>query len=95
MKLLHTQQFVHDLQHECAYLRERNPAAARRLRDRVLTATQRLGKFPESGRAWRLPGARELIIPGCPYVVIYRIQEGVAVETLKLFHTSREFPDVH
>jgi toxin ParE1/3/4 len=95
VKLQHSQQFLRDVQHECAFLRERSPAAARQLLDRVHSAGERLKQFPECGRAWRHPGARELVLPGLPYIVIYRIKEGAVVETLKLFHTARDVPHVH
>lgn len=95
MKLLHARRFLQDVEREFAYWKERDPAVARQLRERVLAVTERLAKFPESGRAWRVPGARELVVPGLPYIVIYRIKDGGIVQTLKLLHTARESPNVH
>jgi addiction module RelE/StbE family toxin len=95
MKLLHTRRFLQDLEREFSYWNERDPAVARQLRERVLAVTERLAKFPESGRAWRVPGTRELVVPRLPYIVIYRIRGDGVVETLKLFHTARETPHVH
>lgn len=95
MKLLHTRQFLRDVEREFSYWKERDPAIAHRLRERVLSITERLATFPESGRAWRIAGARELIVPGLPYIVIYRIKDDAIVETLALFHTAREVSDVH
>lgn len=94
MKLQHTQRFLADLEREFAYWKDRNPAVARQLRDRVLAVTERITQFPESGRAWHLPGTRELVAPGLPCIVIYRTNEG-SVETLKLFQTSRDAPHVN
>jgi plasmid stabilization system protein ParE len=95
MKLLHARRFLQDVEREFAYWKERDPAVAKQLRERVFAVTDRLATFPEAGRAWRVPGARELVVPGLPYIVIYRIKDSGVVETLKLLHTAREVPHVH
>ncbi len=71
-----------------------NPAAAERVKQRVLAAVVRLEHFPESGSAWKRPGTRELGLPGLPYVLIYCVEESVVV-VLALLHSAREAPDVH
>ena len=55
------------------YLTARDPAAAARIRDRVVTQTEALIQFPRRGRPGRVEGTRELIITGTPYLVAYRI----------------------
>jgi toxin ParE1/3/4 len=44
------------------------------------------------GRPGRWPGTRELIIPGTPYIVPYRVK-GPVVEILRVFHGARRWPD--
>ncbi len=43
------------------------------------------------GRAGRVPGTRELVISGTPYIVPYRVRGG-AVEVLRVFHAARRWP---
>jgi toxin ParE1/3/4 len=94
VKLRLSQRFRDDLRQEYQFIRQANPAAARVVRDRIIKAIQRLKRFPESGRAWRLAGSRELVIAGLPYIVIYMVDDD-AVVVLSLFHESREVPHVH
>ena len=93
MKLEVSQRFYSELRWQCTFLRERNPDAARKLRDRVLRSLARLEQFPDSGRSWRTAGTRELVIPGLPYIAIYRIQDNTVV-VLSLLHTARQVPHV-
>ena len=63
-------------------------------RGRIVKAVRRLAQFPEAGRAWRLEGCRELIMPGLRYLVIYKVT-GDSVIVASLFHEAREVPHVH
>ena len=94
MRLVLSQRFRDDLRRVYRFIRQANPAAAAVVRDRIIKTIQRLKRFPESGRAWRLPGSRELVISGLPYIVIY-VVEGDDVVVVSLFHESREVPHVH
>ncbi len=94
MKLVLSEAFREELREEFLYLRKKNPAAARVVRDRIIAAIQRLKNYPESGRAWRLPGSRELVIHGLPYIVIYKVS-AEAVVVASLLHSSREVQRVH
>ncbi|MDR2726446.1 MAG: type II toxin-antitoxin system RelE/ParE family toxin, partial [Deltaproteobacteria bacterium] len=49
-------------------------------------------QFPESGRPGRVPGTRELVIAGLPYLLPYRVRNDV-VEILRFFHTSQKPPN--
>jgi toxin ParE1/3/4 len=46
------------------YIEQDNPVAAGSVVSRVELAGNRLGEFPERGRAGRVEGSRELVIPG-------------------------------
>jgi plasmid stabilization system protein ParE len=76
---------------EYDYLAGRNPEAARQVFRRIVSATRRLGEFPHSGRVGQVEGTRELVVPGLPYVMIYRVGSGT-VEILRVFHMSRDWP---
>jgi len=71
--------------------RER-PAAARTVAERIFAAIDRLGKHPASGRPGRVSGTRELVVPGTPFIVPYRVRDEV-VEVLHVFHGARRWPD--
>jgi toxin ParE1/3/4 len=83
---------LENLQAEIEFVNEENPAAASRLARELFEATDRLGEFPGMGRAGRVPGIRELVIPGTPYILPYRVRAG-AVEILRVFHAARKWPE--
>jgi plasmid stabilization system protein ParE len=68
---------------QLAYLAERNPLAARRLRERIATAQQQLADFPQSAPRATAPGTRRLMV--APYVLTYR-ERGADVEILDFRH---------
>jgi addiction module RelE/StbE family toxin len=94
MKLRRTRRYHAELRQQYEFLHSRNPKAAEAVVDRINRATLRLKEFPESGRSWRRPGTRELLVPGTPFIVIYRITDD-AIEVLSLLHTAQDAPHVH
>jgi addiction module RelE/StbE family toxin len=66
-----------------------NAQAARKVVKRIRQAVERLAEFPESGRMGQVAGTRELVVPGLPYLVVYRIGED-SVDILRVFHTAQE-----
>ncbi|MBI2431854.1 MAG: type II toxin-antitoxin system RelE/ParE family toxin [Candidatus Hydrogenedentes bacterium] len=40
----------------------------------INTAANSLTEFPERGRVGRIPGTCELVVPGTPYIIPYRIK---------------------
>lgn len=73
------------------YIAEDHPTAATQTANRVLETIAYLRDHPGIGRAGRIPGTREVLIPGLPYIVPYRVK-GEAIEILGVLHTSREWP---
>jgi toxin ParE1/3/4 len=78
-----------NLDAEAEYIAVDDPAAAGRVVLRILQAAERLKKNPAMGRAGRVAGTRELVVPGTPYIVPYRVR-GEAVEILRVFHAARK-----
>lgn len=76
---------------EAGYIGEENPAAAARIVQKIFRATNLLKKNPAMGRPGRVAGTRELIVPGTPYIIPYRVRED-AVEILRVFHARRKWP---
>lgn len=82
---------LRDLDDIYDYTAQGSVPAARRNETRIRAAAQRLGRFPESGRAGRIDGTRELVVPGLPYIVIYRIEDA-GVLVLSVRHGARDWP---
>jgi toxin ParE1/3/4 len=76
---------------QLAYITERNPSAAIDLGDAMESAVARLADYPNSGRPGRVPGTRELVVTGTPYLVVYRV-EPAAVVILRVLHGAQRWP---
>jgi len=68
-----------------------NPIAAFRLVDAFFDRTQKLlSSNPHSCRKGRVPGTRELVLSGIPFIAAYR--ETDRVEILAVVHSARDWP---
>lgn len=81
-----------NLDHEAEYIAGDNPQAAVQTVARIREAVERLASHPWSGRPGRVPGTRELVVPGTPYLVPYRVR-GNTVEILRVFHGAHRWPE--
>jgi len=73
-----------------AYVSESSFEAADRQVLILLNAAATLADFPEKGRPGRRRGTRELVVPGTPYIVAYRIR-GSTIEVLAVIHGARRW----
>jgi addiction module RelE/StbE family toxin len=71
------------------YIAVANPEAARRTIDSVERSIERITDFPLSGRIGSVPGTRELIVPGLPYLVVYLVTDSEVV-ILRVFHDKQD-----
>jgi len=93
MKIAWSPEAIEDLVSLRAYIAEDNPAAARRtVQHLVESIEQLLPDNPRIGRAGRVPGTRELVIPRSPYIVPYRLQR-TTIQILRVYHAARRWPD--
>jgi toxin ParE1/3/4 len=83
---------LRNLDEEAEYIARDDPDAAARTVQRIASAVEQLTNHLASGRIGRVPGTRELIVTGTPYIVPYRVR-GDAVEVLRVFHAARKWPD--
>jgi toxin ParE1/3/4 len=74
------------------YIAQDRPMAAERMVEHIRDSVDQLAQFPSLGRAGRVPGTRELIVGGSPFIVPYRIREDV-IEIITVFHAARRWPD--
>ena len=79
---------VSDLSDIRTYISEENPAAAEAVTKRILRSVDRLQSFPNSGRIGVVPGTREVVVPGLPYIVLY-VHDDEEVEIISVFHGAQ------
>jgi toxin ParE1/3/4 len=58
---------------------------------RIEIAASQLAEYPLVGRAGRVPGTRELLVLGTPYLLAYRVKAD-AIEILRVLHGARRWP---
>ena len=93
MKIAWSPEAIEDLVSLRAYIAEDNPAAARRTVQHIVESiAQLLPDNPRIGRAGRVPGTRELVIPRTPYIMPYRLQR-TTIQILRVYHAARRWPD--
>jgi len=82
-----------DLDEIWDYIAERNPDAADRVIDTILTRVRSLARFPLTGRARDdlRPGLRSS--PVSPYVILFRPVDDT-VTILRIIHGARDIPAV-
>jgi toxin ParE1/3/4 len=73
MKIRWSPTAVSDLVSIRDYIAQDSPSAARKISQVIKKSVERLRSFPLSGRVGRVPGTRELVIPGTSYIAAYKI----------------------
>jgi toxin ParE1/3/4 len=86
-----TSKAIQDLISIKEYIEQDNPKAAIDLTKKiVLKVVEQLTRFQNIGKAGRVYGTRELIIPNTPYIAVYWVKSG-SVEVLRVLHTSMKW----
>lgn len=91
MKLRFTPQAKENLEDIAAYVRERNPEAALRVRAAIIQSLSMLVRFPYIGRRQRTLGVRKLVTRRYPYLVYYLVddrRQEIAILAIK--HPAQE-----
>ena len=84
---------LQNLDEEADYIAQEDPATAKLVVKRIVDAIHLLPDNPALGRAGRIHGTRELIVPDTRYIVPYRVRPRLnRIEILRVFHTSRRLP---
>lgn len=92
MRIAWTETAIANLTEIREYIEREQPEAARRVAQRILISVERLAKHPYLGRPGREPDTRELIVPGLPYIVPYKVH-GDRLAILAVFHAKQDRPD--
>lgn len=91
MKIVYRREAFADLDHHFTYIAQDRPRAARHVVERVRSAIERLETFPYSGRQGEVDGTFELVVPGLPFIAVYRVTD--RVEIIAVFHAAQKRED--
>lgn len=91
MKIRLTKAAIRDLREVQAYIAADDPRAALRVTSKLEKAIALIGDQPQIGRPISAQSKREWSVPGLPYVIPYRVSDGV-IEIIRIYHTSRKRP---
>jgi addiction module RelE/StbE family toxin len=91
VKLVWTRYALSDRDDIFSFIQTENPQAAVLIDEQIAAAAQRLTAFPQSGRAGRIGGTRELTVPRTPYIIAY-IALPDRVRVLRVLHGARLWP---
>ena len=91
MTIVWSPRAIDHLTHLRSYIASDNPNAANRIAATLLKAVERLAELPNLGRPGRVAGTRELVVPGTPYVIPYRVR-GDRLEVIAVFHGRQKWP---
>jgi addiction module RelE/StbE family toxin len=80
---------ISDLAKIRRYIANDKPIAARNVAVRIKKTVNALNEHPALGRHGRIEGTRELVVSGLPYIIPYRVKNGI-IEILRVFHTAME-----
>lgn len=91
MRLRWTTPAAQDLYNIVRRIQQDSPDAAATIAKTLYDGCGRLGSFPRCGRKGRIEGTRELVFPGLPYIVVYRIEDQ-NLEILRIYHGAQDWP---
>lgn len=93
MRIVWAKRYLNELEAIGDYIAVHNPRAAVRVVGEIhAKAGTLLSANPFIGRRGEIKGTRELVIPGTPYIVAYRVTDA-HVEVLFVQHGARQWPD--
>lgn len=80
-----------DLYRIYAWIAKDRPRSADSAIDRILESAERLGRFPYMGHIGRAPGTYEWVVPGLPYIVVYKVNiNDEEVDVVAVFHGAQD-----
>jgi toxin ParE1/3/4 len=80
-----------NLNAEAEYIARDKPRAAARVVQATHQTVDLLRRHPNLSRPGRVSGTRELVVPGTPYIVPYRVRDD-EIQILRVFHGARRWP---
>lgn len=92
MKIIWSRRAIRHLVALRDYVAQHSPNNAAAVAERILDCVDLLATQPQMGRPGRMVGTRELVIPGMPYIIPYRVR-GERLELIAVFHGPQKWPD--
>ncbi|MBV9634440.1 MAG: type II toxin-antitoxin system RelE/ParE family toxin [Methylobacteriaceae bacterium] len=91
MRLRFTPRALENLADIAAYLHERNPTAARRMRASIYQSLQNLVLFPYAGRRQATESIRKIVTLRYPHLVYYIVDEAAGeIVILNVKHSAQK-----
>lgn len=86
-----------NLDEQMEFIAKENPQAAQDQSNKIEAALNYLLIHPYAGRAGRVHGTRELVVPNTSFILPYKVKFNPStqiyeIQILRLFHTSRRLP---
>ncbi|MEF0938616.1 type II toxin-antitoxin system RelE/ParE family toxin [Rhizobium sp. BR 362] len=91
LRLVWSRRALSRLDHIGRYIAEKNPDAANRVVQRIVSAVNSLCDFPAQGKVGRIASTRELVLADFPYIIVYRATDET-LQVLTVMHTSQRWP---
>ena len=92
MRVKWTRQALVNLDNAVEFIAADKPAASTEVALKIWNAAKMIARQPGMGRPGRVPGTRELVIPGLPYILPY-VEKDEIVFILRVMHTSMKWPE--
>jgi toxin ParE1/3/4 len=83
---------IGDINQIMEYISKDIPKAAKKIAQIIWDNVNSLRTNPNIGRPGRVKEIRELIVNGTPFIIPYRIKNE-EIQILRIFHSSRKWPD--
>jgi len=91
MKVIFREAAYADLDRIFIWIARDRPRSAHAVVDRILDSAERLGRFPHMGHLGRGSGTLEWLVPGLPYIVVYRIDDDEdVIDVIAVFHGAQD-----
>ncbi len=92
MRVRWTEPAGRDLTVICDYTEEHDgTTAARKVALRIYERLSSPRQFPHAGRTGQKKDTRELVIPGVPFLAVYRVREDL-LEIIRILHGAQRWP---
>ena len=91
MKVVWSRRAIRNLVLIREYIEKDSEQNAAGIAKRILKAVDLLPSHPEMGRPGRVVGTRELVVPGTPYVIPYRVRRE-RLELIAVLHGHQKWP---
>jgi toxin ParE1/3/4 len=91
MKVIIREAAYDDLDRIYAWIAKDRPPSADSVIDRILESSERLSKFPYMGHVGSARETYEWVVPGLPYIVVYKVDsDNDEVTVVAVFHGAQK-----